>query len=1062
MSAGGLIALLEEDDPTLQAHALERLHTVVDQHWAEIANAVPLIEELSENDRFPSQQLAAAVASKCFFHLEEYNDALRLALGAGDYFDISDRSEYAETLIAKCIDEYVAQRTEAEGAEERDEGAPMDIDDRLEQIVERMFRRCYSDGRYTHAAGVALEARRIDKIEECVQQCPQAERSALLAYLFEVAQTLVTSRTFRLRVVEVLVRLHKAPPPESWDFAAIAACLQTLGRSEEVAALLSEVCDGSNYQALLGYQVAFDIVETDNQKFILDVLDALPDPSPKSSDGGAAADAPVSPPEGESEAKDGDGDAMAVDQEGSAAGAGGGATPVTTDANGAGASSASALFEGKCPEYKARLAKIRSILDAEGFFCDLTLNFQKGQSQGDPLLIKGIKEAVDVRNMVLHNAVVATHGYLFAGTTNTKFLRENLDWMSKAGHWAKFSATASIGVVHRGHVKESMTLLAPYLPQGGASASPYSEGGALYALGLIHSNRGGAGDNSSTINYLSQALKDAGNDETTQHGACLGLGLAAMATGHERTYEELKTVLYFDMAVAGEAAALAIGLLLLGRGAQSEPAASAVPEMLAYAHDTAHEKIIRGLGLALALVMFGQEEAAEGLIEQLARDRDPILRYGAMYMVGMAYAGTGNNGAVRRLLHVAVSDVSDDVRRAAVMCLGFVLFRTPERLPTLVALLAESYNPNVRYGVCLALGFACAGSGASAALALLEPMTADPVDFVRQGALLGTAFVLMQCSEARVPKVRTFREQLTTTMKDKHVSTLTKMGAVLAAGLLDAGGRNMMVMLQSNSGFTKASACVGLALWAQYWYWFPNLHFMSLALAPTMVVGLNGDLMMPKAFSARCDAKPSQFAYPKKLEEKKEEKKERVQTAVLSTTAKAKAKEKKKEAEEKKKDGDGDSEPKDSNAGDDTSKMEVDGEAEVKEGTEAKEKTVSFSGAGGADAAEAAKGDDGKEGDSADGSGPARKKEKKEAEPVSYPLINPSRVTPLQRAFVVFDPDQRYVPASRAAKPVGVVILKDGSPDEVDEELVAIEAPGIDDGDDEADMPEPFEWTAPN
>lgn len=75
-----------------------------------------------------------------------------------------------------------------------------------------------------------------------------------------------------------------------------------------------------------------------------------------------------------------------------------------------------------------------------------------------------------------------------------------------------------------------------------------------------------------------------------------------------------------------------------------------------------------------------QEEAAEGTIEQLSRDRDPILRYGAMYAIGMAYCGTSNNHAIRRLLHVAVSDVSDDVRLAAVTCLGFVLFRTPEQV----------------------------------------------------------------------------------------------------------------------------------------------------------------------------------------------------------------------------------------------------------------------------------------------------------------------------------------------------------------------------------------------
>ena len=71
--------------------------------------------------------------------------------------------------------------------------------------------------------------------------------------------------------------------------------------------------------------------------------------------------------------------------------------------------------------------------------------------------------------------------------------------------------------------------------------------------------------------------------------------------------------------------------------------------------------------------------------------------------------GTANNGAVQRLLHFAVSDVSDDVRRAAVLCLGFVLMRAPEQCPKIVGLLAESFNPHVRYGAAMAVGLACAG-----------------------------------------------------------------------------------------------------------------------------------------------------------------------------------------------------------------------------------------------------------------------------------------------------------------------------------------------------------------
>jgi 26S proteasome regulatory subunit N2 len=85
--------------------------------------------------------------------------------------------------------------------------------------------------------------------------------------------------------------------------------------------------------------------------------------------------------------------------------------------------------------------------------------------------------------------------------------------------------------------------------------------------------------------------------------------------------------------------------------------------------------------------------------------------------VSLAYAGTANNKAIRRLLHIAVSDASDDVRRAAVMGLGYVLLRTPKQVPRIVQLLSESYNPHVRYGSAMALGLSCAGTGMQASVA---------------------------------------------------------------------------------------------------------------------------------------------------------------------------------------------------------------------------------------------------------------------------------------------------------------------------------------------------------
>ncbi|CAM9153706.1 unnamed protein product [Pylaiella littoralis] len=1014
-SAAGLISLLEEEDNALRTHALKRLHQVVDQHWAEVAAVVPLIEELSEDDAFPARELAAAVASKCFFHLEEYSDALRLALGAGEYFDVSSKTEYVSTMVSKCIDQYTAQRTAAAGGGAQDE-AVEEMDPRMEGIVERMFERCYMDGEYTQAMGIALEARRLDKVEETIQKA--TDKPALLKYTFDVCQTLVTSRQTRLKVLAILVAMHRLVPEP--DHVAVCKCLQFLGEAAQVAEVLKRLLRGSDESALLAYQIAFDLVESEHQHFVMEVNKHLPQKTPEDK------------PAGE-EGKEGAeaGEAAAVSPTGGQEQALAAPAAATSGMELEGEGESDGPEESQ--EFSGRMDKLRQVL-VDGFGIDLSLNFLYKMNKTDLLLMKNIKGALETRNSVLHNVTVVAHGYMQAGTTVDTFLRDNLDWMGRASNWAKFTATASIGVVHRGHMKESMSLLQPYLPQGGVSALPYSEGGALYALGLIHSNKGSDG-NTEVITYLKEALSNAGTNETVQHGACLGLGLAAMSTGGADLYEDLKNTLYMDSANAGEAAAYAIGLTMLGKGGTTPESTNALEEMIAYAHDTAHEKIIRGLAMGIALTLYSQEEAAEGIIEQLSRDRDPILRYGAMYSIGMAYCGTSNNNAIRRLLHVAVSDVNDDVRLAAVTCLGFVLFRTPEQVPRLVSLLAESFNAHMRFGSCLAIGISCAGTGSREAMDVLEPMMEDVVDFVRQGALIAMAMVLMQQSEARIPKVKAFRTKLTSIISDKHQSTMTKMGAIMASGIMEAGGRNVTITMQSRAGFTKMSSVVGLAVWCQYWYWYPLMHFLPLAFTPTTHIGLNKDFKMPNNYEATCDARPSLFSYPKKLEEKKEEKKERVTTVTLSTTAKAKAREARKELSTKQEDGDAPAATGGEAASSGTADMEVQGDeagVEEKKGTE---------------------GDDNKEGEKPEGAKP-----KREPEATSFKIKNPARVTPSQEPFVHFEFDQRYVPVRKSGKPLGIIMLSDRTPDEP-EDVALVEAPSTDPDGEEADPPEPFEWT---
>ncbi|KAG9293368.1 hypothetical protein G9A89_007614 [Geosiphon pyriformis] len=944
-SAGGIIALLDESEEELKIYALQKLNTLVDQFWAEIADAVSKIEILYEDEGFSERPLSALVASKVYYHLGEFDDSLTFALGAGDLFDASSKSEYVETIISKCIDRYISLRFE----QYENPSGGTEIDPRLEDVVERMFRRCYDDGEYKQAIGIALEARRLDVIEQAISK---GNSSELLSYVLEAGMTLVHNLDFRNKVLQLLVKLYQNLSEP--DYTSISQCFVHLNDPISAAKLLQDlVTKGDDVYLLIAYQIAFDLEDNATQEFLQNVVRQLP--------AGAVS-------------------TTAEKQD---------LQPMETD---------EAEEQPQNPNNE-KYGKIRSILSGEESI-RLHLEFLYRNNHTDLLILKNTKNALESRNSVYHSAVTFANAFMHAGTTSDEFLRQNLEWLSRATNWSKFSATAALGVIHKGHLSQGLSLLAPYLPQDGVSVSSYSEGGSLFALGLIHANHGDG-----VLDYLRNALKNTPT-EVLQHGACLGLAAAGMATGNDGIYEELRNVLFSDSAVAGEAAGLAMGLVMLGTASDR-----AIKDMIQYAHETQHEKIIRGLAIGISLIMYGREEEADALVEQLIRDKDPILRYGGIYTVALAYCGTGNNKAIRRLLHVAVSDVNDDVRRAAVTALGFLLFRTPKQVPRIVQLLSESYNPNVRYGATLALGISCAGTGLSEAIDLLEPMTKDPVDYVRQGAFISLAMILIQQNDTTNPKVSATRKLYEKIIADKHEDAMAKFGAVLGQGIIDAGGRNVTISLQSRSGHSNMPAIVGMAVFTQFWYWFPLTHFLSLSFTPTAIIGLNKDLKIPK-FEFISNAKHSLFAYPATTKPPTTNVVEKVATAVLSTTAKAKARAKKSEKEKGNENADA---------------MDTDERKDDIKKEEEKEEPK----------------DD--------------KKGKKKKEDAFEVLENMARVLPTQLQYISFKEESRYVPVKKGIVG-GILMMIDKRPEER-EELISPSAPVANEtNEEEAAPPEPFEY----
>lgn len=173
-----------------------------------------------------------------------------------------------------------------------------------------------------------------------------------------------------------------------------------------------------------------------------------------------------------------------------------------------------------------------------------------------PLTRSRLQDALESRNSIYHSAISFMNAFAHAGTTSDQFLRDNLEWLGKASNWSKFTTTAALGVIHKGNLAQGKAILEPYLPStnGGAGAaqkSVYSEGGSLYALGLVNANHG----KEETTSYLVEQLKGS-QEEVIQHGAALGLGVAAMGSGNEGASLQFLSRVFLLLAPFGRSSVL--------------------------------------------------------------------------------------------------------------------------------------------------------------------------------------------------------------------------------------------------------------------------------------------------------------------------------------------------------------------------------------------------------------------------------------------------------------------------------------------------------------------------
>lgn len=165
-------------------------------------------------------------------------------------------------------------------------------------------------------------------------------------------------------------------------------------------------------------------------------------------------------------------------------------------------------------------------------------------------------------------------------------------------------------------------------------------------------------------------------------------------------------------------------------------------------------------------------------------------------------------------------------------------------------------------------------------------------------------------------------------------------------------------------------------------------------MTPTALIGLSPNLKVPKSFNFISQAKPSTFKYPEQWKKDDMATKEKVTTAVLSTTAKVKAR------EERKQKAEGGAANQDVEMSEQNTNKEEEKAPEEPKLTEEEQKKKDEE----------------------------EKKQKLEAEPDFLELSNPSRVLKGQEKKIEYAEDNRYHPVL-PTRFAGFIILKDTKPD---------------------------------
>lgn len=165
--------------------------------------------------------------------MEEYDESLHYALESKSFLKLSNRDQYIETILDKCIDQYTSLQQE-----NYESSIQKPITPKLIEIVESLLELSINEGDYKNACGIALDIRRLDIIRVILDKAKARNYSEILGYLFELAKTVVHNINFRGELLRLIIESYKNKELFAKEYSILSQCYFLCEDSQSLATLL--------------------------------------------------------------------------------------------------------------------------------------------------------------------------------------------------------------------------------------------------------------------------------------------------------------------------------------------------------------------------------------------------------------------------------------------------------------------------------------------------------------------------------------------------------------------------------------------------------------------------------------------------------------------------------------------------------------------------------------------------------------------------------------------------------------------------------------------------------